>query len=100
MKVSEGKMKIVSVAYVNAGNNAFGNPRCGWIVLTTNNKCCQKYHFVSEGYDGRAALKRYGFTPKECQMIDERSIPLNITPKEYRRLCGTEAASKKERNNE
>ena len=93
-------MKILSAVHVSAPNDINGNPRRGWIVLTTNNKCCQKYHFVSEGYDGRAALKLYGFTPKECQMIDERSIPLNITPKEYRRLCGTEAASKKERNNE
>lgn len=97
MKVSEGKMKIVSVAYVDAGNNASGNPRRGWIVLT-DDTIRQRRHFVDEGYEGPAALRRYGFTPEECADIENRAIHIAIIPREYLRLKRT--ASKEARDNE
>lgn len=63
--------------YVNAGNDANGNPRRGWVIMSGPNRKA----FVDEGYGGRESLRR------ACPGVAGDDInALEIKPGQYRRL--------------
>ncbi len=69
---SPGKITVK----VNAGHDANGNPRRGWIVLQC--RTGDMIDFIDEGYEGRSALKNHEQAA--------RGPEIDVTPKTYREL--------------
>jgi hypothetical protein len=66
---------------VNAENTTNGNPRRGWIHVSSGG---QFLKFYDEGYD-EGGKEFQELRKKESQ---ELNFSLNITPKEYKRIKG------------
>jgi hypothetical protein len=66
---------------VNAGNDTNGNPRRGWVILSSETG--ELRDFVDEGYEGTGALDRkgYGAAPGDLEIEVKPSVY-----REFRRL--------------
>jgi hypothetical protein len=73
---------------VNAGNDANGNPRRGWIILETRDGYPVVDRFVDEGYLGARAVTAAGY-PRELADAPE----LEIAGREYRKLKARHGAA-------
>ena len=74
----------MEVIYVNAGNDASGNPRRGWLVILRG----AHHGFVDEGYSGRGAFDGGPFEHLKDSAWNAPEV--SITPGEYRKLCKLE----------
>ena len=52
---------MLSSIKINAGNDANGNPRRGWVILNTAEGYTAVIDFCDEGYDGPAAVTSRGY---------------------------------------
>lgn len=82
-----------TIVYVKATNDAYGNPRRGWIIPAATRD--RSDVFVDEGYMGRDALYTYLLMPMEDAGLSttryeyDRSVTevvLDITVSQYNRL--------------
>lgn len=74
--------RTLTAVKINAGNDRNGNPRRGWIILSTDdNGYPGIVDFCDEGYEGSAAVTGKGYSRKLADAPE-----LAVTPGEYRDL--------------
>jgi hypothetical protein len=72
---------MLSAIKINAGNDANGNPRRGWVILNTAEGYTACVDFCDEGYHGSAAVTDRGY-PRSLAEAPEFNVPVS----EYRQM--------------
>lgn len=70
---------MLSSIKINAGNDASGNPRRGWVILRTEEGYTAVVDFCDEGYEGGAAVTGRGYV-RSLAEAPEFQVPV----REYR----------------
>jgi len=74
---------MLSAVKINAGNNTYGNPRRGWVILNTAEGYTSVVDFCDEGYLGSAAVTDKGYA-RSLADAPEFMVPVS----EYRQMLG------------
>ena len=66
---------MLSAIKINAGNDSNGNPRRGWVVLSTAEGYTAVADFCDEGYSGSTAVTEKGY-PRSLADAPEFRVPV------------------------
>jgi hypothetical protein len=72
---------MLSSVKINAGNDSNGNPRRGWVILSTREGYTAVIDFCDEGYLGAATVTEKGYT-RSLAEAPEFQVPVF----EYRQM--------------